>query len=67
MYIGLTEDLARERVADHERTVRRLRLEREALACQRDYQGAVRKVPAPRLEPWLEGWRFVFGRRFAPK
>jgi|GEM_PF-6615561 len=63
MLNSLLEDLARERVADHERMVAKLRLEREALACQRDYQDQVRKVPRPRLEPWLEGWRFVFGRK----
>jgi hypothetical protein len=61
MLNGLLEDLARERVADHERFVAKLQLEREALACQRDYRDSVRRAPRPRLQPWLNGWRFGFG------
>ena len=57
---GMSEDLVRERVADHERLVARLSLERAALACQRDYKDQVKRAPVVRRPSWFGAVRLSF-------
>jgi len=58
--LGLYEALVREKVADHERLVARLTLERAALACQRDYKDHVKRAPVVRRPSWFGAVRLAF-------
>ena len=54
MYLGPVEDLALARMADYERLVARLLLEREARAVHAEQTKAARK-PRTRRLPWVPG------------
>ena len=58
--LGMSEELVREKVADHERLVARLTLERAALACQRDYREQVQRAPVVRRPSWFGAVRLAF-------
>lgn len=56
MFIGSIEDLSRANVADYERRVSRLLLEREARAAVKDGLARAPLTNHPRL-PWNQTWR----------